>query len=175
MFFFERANIIVIIISIITIIIEIILSSSTTSPSSSSSSAVHLPSNLNHSSTEPTERILRNGKRRGTYSTVTPSAASKSDSFKIPEAPPTKSDEILNAEKLIDTGSGAPSSSSTSVNDEDDTNSISGEKTLVRNGVDDETGDNCSSRSVSPTTSGDEHNIIESTTVDSRKIDDEYG
>jgi hypothetical protein len=51
-------------------------------------------------------------------------------------------------------GSGVLSSSSTSVNDEDDTNSISGEKTLVRNGVDDETGDNCSSRSVSPTTSG---------------------
>jgi hypothetical protein len=120
----------------------------------SSSSAVHLQSNTNHSSNEPAERILRNGKRRGTYTTVTPSATTKSNSFKIPEAPPSKTDEILNAEKLNDTGSGALSSSSTSVNDEDDTNSISGEKTLVRNGVDDETGDNCSSRSVSPTTSG---------------------
>ncbi|CAF4862304.1 unnamed protein product, partial [Rotaria sp. Silwood2] len=40
-------------------------------------------------------------------------------------------------EKLIDNCLGAPSSSSTSINDEDDTNSISGEKTLVRNGVDD--------------------------------------
>ncbi|CAM2730624.1 unnamed protein product, partial [Rotaria socialis] len=42
-----------------------------------------------------------------------------------------------NTEKLTDNTSGVPSSSSTSVNDEDDTNSISGEKTPVRNGVDD--------------------------------------
>jgi hypothetical protein len=124
-----------------------------TSPASSQP-ALHLQSNNNSSSNEPAERILRNGKRRGTYTTVTPNSTTKSNSFKIPEAPPSKTDEILSTEKLTDTGSGAPSSSSTSVNDEDDTNSISGEKTLVRNGVDDETGDNCSSRSVSPTTSG---------------------
>jgi len=120
----------------------------------SSPSTVHIQSTNNSSSNEPAERILRNGKRRGTYTTVTPNTTTKSNSFKIPEAPPSKTDECLTTEKLTDTGSGAPSSSSTSVNDEDDTNSISGEKTLVRNGVDDETGDNCSSRSVSPTTSG---------------------
>ena len=123
------------------------------SSSTSSAAATHSQSNSNHSSSEPAERILRNGKRRGTYTTVTPNAASKSNSFKIPEAPPSKTDET-STEKLTDTGNGAPLSSSTSVNDEDETNSISGEKTLVRNGVDDETGDNCSSRSISPTTSG---------------------
>ncbi|CAF5198757.1 unnamed protein product, partial [Rotaria sp. Silwood1] len=42
----------------------------------------------------------------------------------------TRTDEILTTEKLIDNNLGAPSSSSTSINDEDDTNSISGEKTL---------------------------------------------
>ena len=83
---------------------------------------------------ESTERILRNGKRRGSSTTVTPSSATKSRSFKIPEAPVTlkngqtsirgsKSDKIL-----------VPSS--TNLND------------------DDEIGDNDSSRSVSPTTSG---------------------
>jgi len=123
---------------------DYLLTSSTTSQSS-----VHVQSNSNHSSIEPAERMLRNGKRRGTYST----AASKADLFKIPEAPPSKTDDNLSTDKVHDTGSGA-ASSSTSVNDEDETNSISGEKTLVRNGVDDETGDNCSSRSVSPTTSG---------------------
>ncbi|CAF5160782.1 unnamed protein product, partial [Rotaria sp. Silwood1] len=120
----------------------------------SSHSSVHLQSNNDLLTNEPAERILRNGKRRGTYTTVTPNATTKTNSFKIPEAPPTRTDEILTTEKLIDNNLGAPSSSSTSINDEDDTNSISGEKTLVRNGVDDETGDNCSSRSVSPTTSG---------------------
>ncbi|CAF1671363.1 unnamed protein product, partial [Adineta ricciae] len=136
---------------------DYLLTSTTTTTSSSSSlqSAIHLQSNQNSLSNEPTERILRNGKRRGIYTTVTPSTtSSKSNSFKIPEAPPSKSEESLPIEKLTDTGGGAPSSSSTSVNDEDEVNSISGEKTLVRNGVDDETGDNCSSRSVSPTTSG---------------------
>jgi hypothetical protein len=125
-----------------------------TATTSSPQATVHLQSNnnTNHSSTEPAERILRNGKRRGPYTTVTPTT--RSNSFKIPETPPTKTDETSATEKLTDSSSGAPSSSSTSVNDEDDTNSISEEKTLVRNGVDDETGDNCSSRSVSPTTSG---------------------
>ncbi|UJR26233.1 hypothetical protein I4U23_007576 [Adineta vaga] len=134
----------------------LLTSTATSSLSSSSPLQSVIPSQLNQnsSSNEPTERILRNGKRRGTYTTVTPSTTSKSNSFKIPEAPRSKSDETLITDKLTDTGSGAPSSSSTSVNDEDETNSISGEKTLVRNGVDDETGDNCSSRSVSPTTSG---------------------
>ncbi|CAF5196402.1 unnamed protein product, partial [Rotaria sp. Silwood1] len=41
----------------------------------------------------------------------------KTNSFKIPEAPPTRTDEILTTEKLIDNNLGAPSSSSTSIND----------------------------------------------------------
>jgi hypothetical protein len=121
----------------------------------SSSANLHVQPAIVHTSHEPTERILRNGKRRGPCATVTPTAANKSDAFKIPEAPPSKTDETLShADKLLDSGNGAPSSSSISVNDDDETNSISGEKTLIRNGIDDETGDNCSSRSVSPTTSG---------------------
>ncbi len=81
---------------------------------------------------ESTERILRNGKRRGSSATVTPSSTTKTRSFKIPETPPpsSKADETLTTnEKLI-----VPPSRNMN--------------------EDDETGDNDSSRSVSPTTSG---------------------
>jgi hypothetical protein len=81
------------------------------------------------SSQDSTERILRNGKRRGSSITVTPSPTTKTKSFKIPEAPVSKI--------------------------EDELNSPNEDKTLNRNGnIDDETGDNYSSRSVSPITSG---------------------
>lgn len=36
---------------------------------------------------ESTERILRNGKRRGSSTTVTPNSTTKTKSFKIPETP----------------------------------------------------------------------------------------
>ncbi len=78
-------------------------------------------------SNESTERILRNGKRRGSSTTVTPSSSTKTRSFKIPETPISTSKN--SDEKIL-----IPSS--TNLPDED------------------ETGDNYSSRSVSPTTSG---------------------
>jgi hypothetical protein len=79
---------------------------------------------------DSTERILRNGKRRGSSTTVTPSSTTKTRSFKIPETPvASKKSEISSDEKIL-----IPSS--TNLLDED------------------ETGDNYSSRSVSPTTSG---------------------
>jgi hypothetical protein len=84
--------------------------------------------NTNPSSHESTERILRNGKRRGSNTTVTPSSTTKNNSFKIPETPSSSTTNTI-IEKIL-----LPSS--TNINDED------------------ETGDNCSSRSVSPTTSG---------------------
>ncbi len=94
------------------------------------------------SSHESTERILRNGKRRGSSTTVTPSSTTKTRSFKIPETPSSSSSKN---EKLP-----TSSSSSTNINDDDEAN--------IRNtcvgGGDDEIGDNYSSRSVSPTTSG---------------------
>jgi hypothetical protein len=97
---------------------------------------------------EPTERILRNGKRRGSSIPITPTSTTKANSFKIPSTPPsTKIDE-----KLVDNNSN--NVPSIGVNDEDDTNSMIEEKNLIRNIGDDETGDNCSSRSISPTTSG---------------------
>jgi len=94
------------------------------------------------SSHESTERILRNGKRRGSSTTVTPSSTTKTRSFKIPEKPSSssKTDETSTTIKKLVT-------SSTNNHDDDETNS--------RNiGGDDEIGDNYSSRSVSPTTSG---------------------
>ncbi len=101
-------------------------------------------SSSSSSSHESTERILRNGKRRGSSTTVTPSSTTKTKSFKIPETPSTsKNDEPSTIiEKLV-----RPLSNN--IHDEDETN--------IRNtngGGDDETGDNYSSRSVSPTTSG---------------------
>ena len=48
------------------------------------------------SSHDSTERILRNGKRRGSSITVTPSPTTKTKSFKIPEAPVTiKNDKCI--------------------------------------------------------------------------------
>ncbi len=94
------------------------------------------------SSNDSTERILRNGKRRGSSTTVTPSSTTKSNSFKIPERPATSS-KLDDAQKRV-------ARSSTNINDED-------EKILVgdtTNGGDEDIGDNYSSRSVSPTTSG---------------------
>ncbi|CAF1245195.1 unnamed protein product [Adineta steineri] len=118
------------------------------------------------SSHDSTERILRNGKRRGSSTTVTPNSATKNNSFKIPDTPPlpSKNDETSSIiEKFI-------TPSSININDEDETNSLNEEKrnTTISNdssvgggggsggsgSVDDEIGDNYSSRSISPTTSG---------------------
>jgi hypothetical protein len=92
---------------------------------------------------DSTERILRNGKRRGSSTTVTPTSATKNHSFKIPPTPRTSS--------KTDDASSVPRN----VTDEDETNSLVEEKrnTTSSNG-DDEIGDNDSSRSLSPTTSG---------------------
>jgi hypothetical protein len=80
------------------------------------------------SSHDSTERILRNGKRRGSSITVTPSPTTKTKSFKIPEAP-----VAIKNDKLI----------------------VPLDEDIIRNpSGDDETGDNDSSRSVSPITSG---------------------
>lgn len=80
---------------------------------------------------ESTERILRNGKRRGSNTTVTPNSTTKTRSFKIPETP-----QILTS-KIDETNISNPNGNST-----------------ITNNNDDEIGDNYSSRSVSPTTSG---------------------
>ncbi|CAF3247568.1 unnamed protein product [Rotaria sp. Silwood2] len=101
---------------------------------------------------ETTERILRNGKRRcSTTATVIPNSTTKIDSFKMPEIPPTKIDDNTKIiEKFI-----IPSSNNN--HDEDEINLINEEKnlrkTLSING-DEELGDNYSSRSISPITSG---------------------
>lgn len=79
---------------------------------------VHLPSIH-----ESTERILRNGKRRGSSTTVTPNSTTKTRSFKIPETPKTDKSS------------------------QDDENLQSKNTNIL---TDD---DNYSSRSVSPTTS----------------------
>lgn len=79
---------------------------------------------------DSSERILRNGKRRGSSTTVTPSSTTKTRSFKLPNTRiSSKTDETTTNEKML-----LPSSNN--LQDED------------------ETGDNDSSRSVSPTTSG---------------------
>lgn len=79
---------------------------------------------------DSSERILRNGKRRGSSTTVTPSSTTKTRSFKLPMTPmSSKTDERTANEKIL-----LPSS-----------NNLQDEE---------ETGDNDSSRSVSPTTSG---------------------
>ena len=97
---------------------------------------------------ESTERILRNGKRRGSTTTVTPNLSVKTNSFKIPEAPPIKIDDKPKVmEKFID-------SSSTNIHDDDELSSITEEKSPIQNtNGDDEIIDNYSNRSVSPTTS----------------------
>lgn len=85
---------------------------------------------------DSSERILRNGKRRGSSTTVTPSSATKTRSFKLPNTP-------------------TPPSSKT---DEISSTNTTNEKILVPSSNnhpdEEETGDNDSSRSVSPTTSG---------------------
>ena len=90
---------------------------------------------------ESTERILRNGKRRGSSTTVTPTSTTKTRSFKIPETP--KIEEINSTnEKLI---------TASLINNNDDDEMM---RKTSGGGGDDEIGDNYSSRSVSPTTSG---------------------
>ncbi|CAF0888984.1 unnamed protein product [Adineta ricciae] len=99
---------------------------------------------------DSSERILRNGKRRGSSTTVTPSSTSKNQSFKIPPTPPL----------LTKTDDGTPNvlPSSVNANDEDDANSLNEEKQTITNsnrgGHDEEIGDNDSNRSLSPMTSG---------------------
>ena len=100
--------------------------------------AIQLSSPLSH---ESTERILRNGKRRGSSATVIPTATTttRSNSFKIPEAPPTKLDGTT-----VPISDDQPSSSSLPGSDD--------EKNPLKS-ADDETMDNCSSGSSSPSTS----------------------
>lgn len=86
---------------------------------------------------ESNERILRNGKRRA--STTSNTAASKVDSFKMPEIPPTKNDNRTKLSII-----------------EDDMNLVTDDKTLIKtiSNPDDEVADSYSSRSISPSTSG---------------------
>ncbi|CAF1037532.1 unnamed protein product [Rotaria sordida] len=109
---------------------------------------------------ETTERILRNGKRRcsTTATTVIPNSTTKINSFKMPEIPPTTKidDNRKIIEKLIIPSSLSSSSSSSSNNNHDE-DEINEEKNLIKNlnvNGDDEIGDNYSSRSISPITSG---------------------
>ena len=99
------------------------------------------------SSHEPTERILRNGKRRGTDAAVT----SKGNSFKVPPKPrSSKADEQPSSVHVKDE------------DDDDDRNSITEEKlpTKIDSNAEDE---GCSSRSISPTTSARSSNSSPST------------
>ncbi|CAF2092491.1 unnamed protein product [Rotaria magnacalcarata] len=89
---------------------------------------------------ESSERILRNGKRRGSATTVIGNATTKMNSFKMPDVPPTKNDNQI---KMNVT--------------EDEINSMSDDKSHMKNlhNPDDEVADSySSSRSISPTTSG---------------------
>ncbi|CAF1597605.1 unnamed protein product [Rotaria sp. Silwood1] len=108
-----------------------------------------------NSTYETTERILRNGKRRcsTTTTTVIPNSTTKINSFKMPEIPPTKIDDNRKIiEKFI-----IPSSSSSLNTNHNDDDEINEEKTLIKNltiNIDEDLGDNYSSHSISPLTSG---------------------
>ncbi|CAF3789316.1 unnamed protein product [Rotaria sp. Silwood1] len=106
-----------------------------------------------NSTYETTERILRNGKRRCSTTTVIPNSTTKINSFKMPEIPPTKIDDNRKIiEKFI-----IPSSSSSLNTNHNDDDEINEEKTLIKNltiNIDEDLGDNYSSHSISPLTSG---------------------